>query len=385
MNSTYSYFHVVDNVKAAFFDLVRAGLWEEADANPDLNYKVDWDEVYQLTEEQSVVGVVLMGIERYKKLNLDLHLDQELLLQWIGEVQMLEQQNKAMNQFIERLVGKMREVGIYTLLVKGQGVAHCYSKPMWRTSGDVDLFLNDDNYEKAKRFLMPLASSVDDEGVKNKHLGLTIDGFAVEIHGTLYGGLSSRIDNSLDEIKKSAFYEGRVRTWTNGRTKVFLLAADEDVVYVFTHILQHFYKGGIGIRQICDWCRILYHYRSELDLRLLESRIKRMGLMTEWKAFGSFAVEYLGMPSEAMPFYSADAKWKKKADKICSFILEVGNFGSKRDMSYFNEKSYLMQKVFSLSRRCGDLWRHAKIFPMDSVRFFPRILFNGLRSAARGE
>lgn len=387
----------LDNNTNAFFSLVRAGLWEGSDLNlletfgtsdqgrANLNDNIDWEEVYQLCGEQAVVGIVLAGIEQLKKANVNLHLDQELLLQWIGEVQLLEQQNKVMNQFIERLVGEMREPGIYTLLVKGQGIAQCYERPLLRTSGDVDLFLSDENYRKAKDLLAPLASSVEEEGVKNKHLGLNIDGFVVELHGTLYSGLSTRIDRVLDEIKNDTFYGGNVRSWLNGNTQVFLMGINNDIIYVFTHILQHFYKGGIGIRQICDWCRLLWRYRSELDLRLLESRINQMDLMSEWKAFGAFAVDNLGMPVEAMPFYEADARWKKKADKICSFILEVGNFGNKRDMSYFNDKSYFMQKVISLGRRFGDLWRHAMIFPIDSLRFFPRIFVNGLLSAANGE
>lgn len=298
---------------------------------------------------------------------------------------MIEQQNKAMNDFIAKLVEMMRKADICTLLVKGQGIAQCYERPLWRASGDVDLFLSDENYRKAKKLLKPLASSIDEEGVKSMHLGLTIGGFEVELHGTLYSGLSSRIENTLDDIKKSVFYQGKVRSWANGNTQVFLLAADEDVVYVFTHILQHFYKGGIGIRQVCDWCRLLWTYKDTLNLGLLESRIKKLGLMSEWKAFGTFAVEYLGMPSEAMPFYSADAKWKKKADKICDFILEVGNMGHNRDMSYFDKYPYLIRKMCSMGRRCSDLVRHARIFPLDSLRFFPRIMVNGLRSAAKGE
>ncbi len=59
----------------------------------------------------------------------------------IGEVQMTEQGNIAMNKFIEKLVGKMQEKGIYTLLVKGQGIVQCYERPLWRQSGDVGLML----------------------------------------------------------------------------------------------------------------------------------------------------------------------------------------------------------------------------------------------------
>lgn len=372
-----------NNIKV-FFELLRAGLWTDIEST-DLRIQgftesVDWEKVYQLTEEQSVVGLVLAGIEHS-----NVKPPQELLLQWIGEVQMLEQQNLAMNSFVARLIEKLRVSGIYTLLLKGQGIAQCYEKPLWRNSGDVDLFLSDDNYKRAKEFLMPIATEVEKEYVREKHLGMTIDGYIVELHGTLRSGLSSKIEKGLDEIKKAVFYEGKVRSWANSGTQVFLLNADEDVVYVFTHMLQHFFKEGLGLRQVCDWCRVLFRYRSKLDLQLLESRIKRMGLMTEWKTFGAFAVKYLGMPIEAMPFYSGEVKWKRKADKICAFILEVGNMGHNRDMSYFEKYPYLIRKVCSMSRRCGDLISHAGIFPMDSLRFFPRIIYNGLQSAARGE
>ena len=378
----------------SFFALVRAGLWADADANLDLNDsnndKVDWDEIYKLAEEQSVIGVVLAGIEQLKNANINLIINQELLLQWIGEVQMLEQQNLEMNQFVAELIEKLRRQNVYSLILKGQGIAQCYDKPLWRCCGDVDLFLSDDNYNRAKELFVPIASEVEKEYVREKHLGMTIDGFVVELHGNLRSGLSSRVEKGLDEIKRAVFYEGKVRSWMNGRTQVFLPHADEDVIYVFAHMLQHYYKEGLGLRQVCDWCRLLWTYRSELDLRLLESRIREMGLMSEWRAFGAFAVEYLGMPIDAVPLLDVrslkdDVRWKRKADKICTFILEVGNMGHNRDMSYFEKYPYFIRKVCSMGRRCSDLIRHARIFPLDSLRFFPRIMVNGLRSAVRGE
>lgn len=371
----------------AFLALVRAGLWKHACTNLyiDHNDKVDWEEVNQLAKDQSVNGVVLAGIERLRNANVSLGLNQELLLQWIGEVQIIEQQNLAMNRFVSELVEEMRAAGIYTLLVKGQGIAQCYERPLWRCCGDVDLFLSDDNYTRAKDLLVPISAEVEKEYVREKHLGMTIYGFVVELHGTLYSGLSSKIEKGLDEIMETIFFEGKVRSWMNGKTQVFLPHADEDVVYVFTHMLQHFFKEGLGLRQVCDWCRLLWTYKDSLNRGLLESRIRKVGLLSEWKAFGTFAVEYLGMPSEAMPMYSADAKWTRKAEKICDFILEVGNMGHKRDNGYFEKYPYLIRKVFSMERRCGDLVRHARIFPMDSLRFFPKIMVNGLRSAVRGE
>ena len=370
----------MDKNQQAFFELLRAGLWVDIESNDMQNQGFtepeDWEKVYQLAEEQSVIGVVLAGIEHSY-----LKPPQELLLQWIGEVQMLEQQNKEMNYFISVLVDKMQNAGIYTLLVKGQGIAQCYEKPLWRNCGDVDFFLSEENLKNAKGFLIPLAESVDEENKYERHLGMTIDSWVVELHGSLRCGLSRKIDKGLDQIKDDSFFCGNVRSWMNGKILLFLLGVNNDAIYVFTHFLNHFYKGGVGIRQICDWCRLIWTYRNEIKTEAIEKRLRQMGLVSEWKAFGAFAVNYLGMPDEAMPLYSADTKWKKKADKICSFVMEVGNFGHNRDTSYYSKYPFLVRKAISLGNRCTDLFRHAKIFPMDSFRFFPYMMLNGFREA----
>ena len=76
---------------------------------------------------------------------------------------------------------------------------------------------------------------------------------------------------------------------------------------------------------------------------------------------------------------------KRKAEWIIEFILKSGNMGHNRDMSHFSKYPYLIRKFVSMGRRIGDLINHARIFPLDSLRFFPRIMFNGVRSAMRGE
>lgn len=375
---------MIESFTRYFLELAKVGLWGGGNLDIRIDGTADWQEIYRLANEQSILGLVLAGLEHS-----DLKPPKELLLQWIGEVQMIEQKNRSMNAFIADLIEKLRKNGIYALLVKGQGIAQCYKKPRWRYPGDVDLFLSDSNYENAKSLLLPTASNVDEEGISAKHLGMTIDGFVVELHGTLHGGLSSKVDGELDDVKNDTFYRGNVRSWNNNGIQVFLLGAENDVFYVFTHFLQHFYKEGVGLRQICDWCRLLYTYKDTLNYGLLEQRIKRAGLMSEWKAFGALAIEYLGFPKGSMPLLNVnddlDANLKRKADRIMEFILKSGNMGHNRDMSHFSKYPYQIRKCVSMGRRIGDLINHARIFPLDSLRFFPRIMFNGIISAVRGE
>ena len=381
----------LNNNQQAFFELLRAGLWNK-EARLSKFGAISLKEICRIAEEQSVVGLVAAGLEHVT----DVKLPKEEVLLVVGQTLQLEQRNKAMNAFVAELIGRLRDAGIYALLVKGQGIAQCYEKPLWRACGDVDLLLNADDYEKAKKLLLPLATDVETEYTHFKHVGMTIpdtfgtsdkgraDGWVVELHGTLHSRLSKRVDRQIDAIQEDTFKFGNVRSWENGGVTVFLPAVDNDVIFVFTHILHHFFFEGIGLRQICDWCRLLWTYRDVIDVAGLAFRLDEMGIMSEWKAFAAYAVEYLGMSAEAMPLLGEEARWSRKAVRINAFVLEVGNFGHKQRRDY-GGMSYLRRKFVSFWGRLSDMLRHFRIFPLDSIRFFGGVLRSGLHAAVRGE
>ena len=380
---------------AFFFSLLRVGLWENSGslAKPDGSYfstdEVNWEIVLELAKKQSVVGLVAAGIEICKVNVPRFSVSRSVTMQFIRHLMMLEKRNAAMNRFIRLLTKKMRKAGIEPVLVKGQGVAQCYERPLLRAFGDVDLFFSTDDYERAKAYLMPYASAVEREYVREKHLGMIIDSWLVELHGTLYGGLSRRINRVLDEIQRETFNGGHVRLWDNNGVASKMLSVENDIVYVFAHFINHFFKEGIGLRQICDWCRLLWVYRDDVDMALVEKRIRQMGLVSEWNAFATYAVCYLGLPPMANGLLfdcNENSKTlKRKAERINSYILRVGMMGGNRDRGHFRKYPYLMSKWFSMKRRIGNLLTHARIFPLDSLRFLPMIMYYGIRSAMRGE
>ena len=105
----------MNNTQTVFLELVKAGLWGNGNLDIRIDGTTDWQEVYRLANEQSVLGLVLAGLEHS-----DIKPPKEFLLQWIGEVQLIEQRNKAMNAFVAEAIGALREQDIYALLVKGQ-------------------------------------------------------------------------------------------------------------------------------------------------------------------------------------------------------------------------------------------------------------------------
>ena len=231
----------MDNNQKAFFELLRAGLFpvhgESVMVHDTIFMDVDWGKVYQIAQEQSVLGIVLQGIEELKAKNIEIKVPKVLLLQWIGEVQVIEQRNKDMNAFIAKLTGKLRNEDIYTLLVKGQGIAQCYEKPLWRACGDVDYLLDKDNYERAKEYLLPLASTTDEEDKDRLHIGFVIDQWIVELHGSLRSLVFPQINILVDDVQSATILGNNIRVWRNQETDVYLPAPDNDVIFIFTHIL----------------------------------------------------------------------------------------------------------------------------------------------------
>lgn len=336
-----------DNNTQAFLALVRAGLWEtEVRLLPFGN--IDFREVFRLSQEQSVAGLVAAGLEHV----VDVKVPKEVVLAFVGETLQIEQRNTAMNKFIGGTLEKLMDNGISAVLVKGQGVAQCYERPLWRKSGDVDLLLDKENYHKAVDYLLPLSEGNNPEGHYSKHRGLIFSPWYLELHGTFRSGLSLRVDKAIDKVQNNTVGNGNFRTWMNNKIAVTLPGVDDDVFFIFAHCIQHFYRETLALKQLCDWCRLLWVYRDSVDVSLLKERVLELGMVKEWDCFASAAVEYLGMPQQAMPLFDSTLNSKRAAD-IMHFLI-CGRYRNK------------ILKTFEIF----------KLFPANTTKFLPGILFN---------
>lgn len=351
----------LESNQLAFLELLRAGLWETK-ASLMRYYEVNYAEVLRLSEEQAVVGLITAGIEHVG----DVKLPQEAILQFVGQTLQLEQRNAAMNIFLGQMVARLRNAGIYTLLVKGQGVAQCYERPFWRTCGDIDFFLNEVNYQKAKDYLLPLSSTYDQELHDERHLLMTINSWSVELHGNLPCHLSRKVDAFLQSIQEETLDKRSVRSWDNNGVEILLPEVNNDIIFSFTHILKHFFYGGIGLRQICDWCRLIWKFYDSIDIDLLKERLKIMGLRKEWEAFAYLAVNTLGMSETVMPLYTSSNSARKKSELILKRVFETGNFGVNFDTSYQRDYPFLIRKAISWRRHTSGSAKLIMAFPKNS-------------------
>lgn len=386
------------NVRA-FLALTSAGLWGEG-GNGAVPWKdVDWEAVLQLAREQALAGIVASAFD-VVDLGFEIQdvVDHSQSKAWAKKVYSIEQRNIGMDNFILRLFAELQSNGLHPVLLKGQGVAQSYLNPLRRNPGDVDVLLWADEYEAAKKLLMPKASKTIADKENEKHTAFVLSGFIVELHGTLCLLLGKKIDTQMDILYERIFAQKEFRTIEfSGLTdasgnQVNLPEINIDVLYVFCHMLQHFFTGGIGLRQVCDLCRLLYTYRDEIDREWLSAELEKLGLWAEWKAFGALAVDYLGMWPEYVPFLVEDeakgdgiaAKWHRKARRIMAYILSTGNMGKNRDDSYKKKYPYIIKKLISFFKIISNFWRLVRIFPGNAALVSLKGVREGMTDLADG-
>ena len=364
---------------AQFFALLRSGLWNEVPERAPFAGGTDWETLYRLSREQTVVPLVTDGINRLPRELLPA--EPERMDPFLGDMMSTAKRNRVLDAFIPKVFRALE--GIPVVLVKGQALAQDYPDPERRQPGDIDLLLLPESYEAAKAILLPKATTVQEEGKEIWHQGMHFRSVEVEIHGSISTLMSRKLDRQLAALLEEQFDGRTFPTVSIDGADIPVPEVDFNAIYVFVHFLQHYWSGGIGLRQLADWMTFVSVHKRDIHPVVLEKRLEALGLLNIWKVFTGFAQEYLGCPAEKLPL-AAMPDTKKNA-RIWKYIRRCGNFG-RNVVRTRKEEPYLVRKVHSFWRLVvADRLRHFAVFPMESVRFFLGAFGYGLQRLAKGE
>lgn len=362
-----------------FFALLRSGLWNEVPDRIPFAGGTDWEALYRLSLEQTVVPLVTDGINRLPREFFPS--EPERLDPFLGDMMATAKRNRVLDAFIPKLFNALADIPV--VLVKGQSLAQDYLEPERRQPGDIDLLLMPASYEAAKAVLLPKATKVLEEQAEIWHQGMHFHNIEVEIHGSVSTLISKRLDRKLAVLLEEQFDGRTFPSVSIGGAGIPVPEADFNAIYIFVHFLQHYWSGGVGLRQLTDWMVFVSVHKRDIHPVILERRLHEFGLLHLWKVFTGFVQEYLGCPAEKLPL-AAKPDPKKNA-RIWKYIRRSGNFGKNQDRSRKKE-SYLVRKFHSLWRLVvADRLRHFPVFPKESIRFFFGSFGYGLQRLARGE
>ncbi|UIR55995.1 nucleotidyltransferase family protein [Sphingobacterium sp. SRCM116780] len=304
---------------SAFFYLLQAGLWEEENTlSPvfPLNLQ-EWEFLYRQSMEQTVEGIIYDGLQR-----LPIHQQppRDLLLKWLVRIEHIERRNTWMNMIIGQQVQFFANHQIDIVLLKGQGLAQYYPKPLHRICGDIDwYFPMEKMYDKANQLILDQGLNLSyTAGYSSNYIWNTCD---VEHHQRLFDLHNPFCKNFLKKLEKKE-QKNKTSKQING-VSLPIPAPLINVLQVNSHILKHLLSFGIGMRQLCDAAILYYALKKEINGMALQRIYRKLGIEKWVDQLHHVLVHYIGLPQEDLPY----ALSQQSADWMMEDILLSGNFG----------------------------------------------------------
>ena len=345
--------------ETVFLELLKAGIWGRKPQVPQ--GFTEWTKVVMSAKSQSVLGVVAQVMLSDEDVASQLPQDMKARLKKFLMNNLLT--HNLLNNTLIKVVSTLREGGVESVLLKGQGLARNYPQPELRQCGDIDLYVGLENGERVHDLLSPIAEKIDGKEyiTVGKHYHVTMPGgVEVEVHRYTDNHLTKKLEETYQAASAKGTTEGLV-VYDFAGTPVNTPSNEFNAFFVFNHLFHHFLTSGIGLRQFCDWMMFLHARKGKLDLEYLRKLLIDMDMLMPWQAFGCVLVDKLGMPEDEFPFF--DRAQDGKTDKILSRVLKEGNFGKERGVYKNRGTNYLLNKTRSFFGHIAKSADLVTIFP----------------------
>ena len=360
-----------NNATTYFFELLQMGVGrrEGLSGTP---VKEEWKAMFRMAREQALVGVFTEAVCRLPE---EMRPPRKPLTRLCSEVVMIEDANR-------RLLGKCCDLtealaadGFDSCILKGQGMALLYPRPLLRKSGDIDVWVKSPGQrpqlgESCESLEDTLYNYARTKGTIRDavyhHLAIPL---SIERNADGKVTMKSSEDHA-DEIEihfRPSFmfcprHNRRMQEWFDEQwplqqkhtvqVKPEFFAPDRksdartfccptpsfNTIYCLTHIYRHLFDEGIGLRQLLDY----YYVASPPALPEREGAAKlttggidnenKKEIIANLKRFGLYrfaqAVMYVLHEVFALPESEMLVPMNKKTGRfLLDEILRAGNFG----------------------------------------------------------
>lgn len=344
-------------LRQQFGQLLRSGLWGQSAGIALFTGHIGWTALFRMAQTQALTGILFDGVET---LPAEYHPPKELYVRWCAYVAKVQQTNEWLDSRLVQVVELYRGAGLQPVLLKGQGIARSYRQPNHRQCGDIDLYVGKRHYSVANRLLREHgATPSGEEG--EVHASFNFRGAQVENHRFVIKLHSPCANRHFQQLCQCEMHHPTGVACIE-ECAVQLPSATFNALYLFIHAFKHLLGSGVGLRQLCDWCRLLYTEYDNIDYTYLENELRTLHLMKSARTFGYIAIRYLGLPSHCFPF-EVDSL-SEEGEKLLDELFATGNFGqydtriAPRPTGYWAGKWYTF--IRSL-RRTGTLYQLAPI------------------------
>lgn len=310
----------MENIQHLFLELLRSGLWGSS-PNPEHFIHADWRAIFKLADVQTVGTIVLDGASLLPK---EVHPPLDIKMRRIGLMQQVERINAVHGKTLALIHETLANKGIHEVYMKGQIVATRYPKPLHRQPGDIDFVVSKRDYAKTLKVLSTIGKV--DFGMVHEHHGMAwINGVAVEPHYKVHNFQRPSTDKAMQSMFEDVFPDHLVAVDIDGDSLPSFPPTFESV-FLVSHMVNHVYEEGLGLRQIVDYAMFLNQCGGDIIVGLHTAYLRRMRMFRAWRLFTCICERQLGLklPAFVEPF---SRKEEEMAQWLFDDVMRVGNFG----------------------------------------------------------
>lgn len=270
---------------------------QRADAN------MDWTQLFKLADLHELGGIIGFVVQQLPDDALPPGALLSALRQRLGyAVQHAAEKEKVS----EALTALLTANGIDHLFVKWTYVRQFYAVPELRTSGDIDVIVRSEMFDKVKALLKREAMSVAEADAHT--LKLILEDVEVEIHRTA-------------DVKNNYFNDIFSLCTAQGCT--YELPHEEHLFYVFCHLAKHLAYRGAGVRMLMDM-DVLIRAQNDFSAPVFLEKCRTVGL--EKTAMAMFTLLHIWFHTP-LPVYCQDEAFDAVYSRLKTVFIEGGAFG----------------------------------------------------------
>lgn len=294
----------------------------------------DWRALYDFCDKHKIGGVC-------EPTRFDVHVDEEVLLDWMALKIQLQRTNTILNQQVNDYFHVLESDGLRCCLLKGQGNTYLYPNSSLRVPGDIDVWIDMDKKSIDRYFI-----NKNPEAKQSfKHLKVFYEGTPVDVHDIplkLYNPYHQKHLNRWLEDSREEQFAHRVSLMSDGHT-VCVPTAKFNAIYQMGHIMIHLLDEGVGLRHIVDYFYVLNSLGRLPDEEKdrLVSVLQKTGMIRVASGLMWIVHEVLGLPKELL----VTAPSPKYGKLMLEDILESGNFGRGSKRQKIEKKGFMFKGV----------------------------------------
>lgn len=264
---------------------------------------------------------------------------------------------------VKQLLDMFEKNQIDCMVLKGVRSRELYPKAEWRSMGDIDLLYKSEDTKRVQQVMANLGYRGEGDTAIHDHYAKKM--LTVEMHKTL----------CAPERRESAYFE---TVWDrakqrDGYSHAYEMMLEDHYLFTFTHLVEHFRNGGIGIRMVLDM--YILSQLEAIDWKYVDDVLKEL----------KYDVFHLWIRELAETWFGENGNGKMIPDlqELESYILHGGIFGSTENdrmnvqLQYRGKTDFLKQVVFPSYQTMQTVypWLKSRLFlPIAWVmRFFQAI------------